>query len=105
MNSHFLNFFPTDVVENSSGMTKSTLEYFNCNLNITANLLATGTSQLTGADVSYVLEILNGNISPPFIFPVSCIESQLLAYYEYIQNITVNIIPTLESQAQQSPGK
>lgn len=81
------------------------MKYFSCDLNITSHLLAIGASQLTGIDKSYFLKILSGHISAPFTFPASCIEHQLLAYNEYIENITENVIPLFESQAQQSPSK
>ena len=86
-------------------MTISTVKYYYCDLNITANLLATCVSQLTMVDIAYILEIINGNVSPPFVYPISCIESQLLTYNEYVKNISNNLIQSLESQAQPSPSK
>jgi len=66
---------------------------------------ANGISQLSGVKVDYINGILNGTISAPFISPLDCIETELLSYITYSQNILQNIILPLVSHVQISTGK
>ena len=86
-------------------MTNSSIIFYFCELNVTTSILATGLNQLTGLNFWYIFDILIGNISPPFDSPLDCIESELLSFYLYTQNIAETIIPELESQNEESPSK
>lgn len=66
---------------------------------------ANGISQLSGVNVDYINGILNGTVSAPFVPPLDCIETELLSYITYSQNVFLNIILPLVSITQISPGK
>ena len=66
--------------------------------------MATELSQMSGSDISYIIDILSGAVSPPFTSPLDCIQSELLSYPEFVENITLNVIPRIEELAQESPG-
>ncbi|CAG9797368.1 unnamed protein product [Chironomus riparius] len=75
---------------------------FNAFLSIANLTFATGISQLSGVNVDYIMGIFNGTVSSPFISPLDCIETELLSYITYAQNIVQNNVNPLVSQVQQS---
>jgi hypothetical protein len=60
---------------------------------------------MSGADINYILAILDGAFSPPFAPPLDCIENELLSYSVFVENITLNVIPRVRALAQKSPGR
>lgn len=60
---------------------------------------------MSGANLTYILDILRGAISPPFSSPLDCIQNELLSYPTFVENITTNEISRLELLAQESPGR
>lgn len=60
---------------------------------------------MSGADITYILGILNGNVSLPFASPLDCIQNELLSYPAFVENITLSVISRLELLAQESPGR
>lgn len=67
--------------------------------------MALGTSQFSGISSDYINGIFNGSISPPFIHPLSCIETELLAFHTYVQNLNESLIPELRTHVIPSPSK
>ncbi|CAG9797219.1 unnamed protein product [Chironomus riparius] len=81
----------------------SFLDYFICNLDLTINTMALGTSQFSGISSDYIRGIFDGLISPPFVHPLSCIEDELLSFNLFVKNLTENVVPNLETQVIPSP--
>ncbi|CAG9801624.1 unnamed protein product [Chironomus riparius] len=84
-------------------MANSSIIFYFCELNVTTSILATRLSQFTGLNFEYIFDILIGLINPPFESPLDCIESELMSYYFFTQNIKENIIPIFKSQVEESP--
>ena len=76
-----------------------------CDLNVNINSLAIGTSHFSGVDVDYILGIFNGTVNSPFTTPLDCIETELLSFQMFIQNITENVVPEMRTHVIPSPSK
>lgn len=83
----------------------SFINYLICNLDLTINTMASGTSQLSGINSDYIRGIFNGSVSPPFPHPLSCIESELWSFRSYVRNLIEIVVPELRAQVIPSPSK
>jgi len=60
---------------------------------------------MSGTNINYILDILNGASSSPLAPPLDCIENELLSYSAFVENITLNVIPRVEALSQESPSR
>ena len=78
--------------------------YF-CSLNATTYTFAKEISRMSGINIDYVLGALNGNIQPPFLAPLDCIDMEIASYYLLTKNIATNEVAQWEALVQNSPSK
>jgi hypothetical protein len=67
--------------------------------------MATGVSHLSGISADYILRIFEGSLRPPFVYPLNCIEDELMSFYIYIHNITGVVLPELKALIIPSPSE
>ncbi|KAL7040468.1 hypothetical protein ACKWTF_000402 [Chironomus riparius] len=58
--------------------------------NALLNILASGTSQLSGIDNSSILNAIIGTVDRPLPTPLDCIETELIAFYSFVNNLFMN---------------
>ncbi|CAG9797371.1 unnamed protein product [Chironomus riparius] len=58
--------------------------------NALLNILASGTSQLSGIDNSSILNALIGTADLPLPPPLDCIDTELIAFYPFVNNLFMN---------------
>ncbi|KAL7040068.1 hypothetical protein ACKWTF_000248 [Chironomus riparius] len=95
--------FVNSTVHSYPYVGNSYIGHLECNLDLSIQTMAIGTSQLSGISPDYIFGIFNGTINPPFVSPLDCIRFELLSFNTYVQNLTDNVIPEMKTHVIRSP--
>lgn len=99
-----LNFFFQGVSIDFPVLVPSFLAALTCELDLMVVFAANATSSLSGVDSEIIFEILNGVINPPFVSPLDCVESYLIAMKNRIARLKNSFIPQLQILTVKSTG-
>ncbi|CAG9811204.1 unnamed protein product [Chironomus riparius] len=75
-----------------------------CEANSSIILAAKAINRLSAVDPSIIVNILNGTTSEPFVAPLDCISADLISLKDMIQNILINVVPSIEAKAEALEG-